>query len=147
MLPAKMYLLRLITRSMAVFVSHSEEETLSFAQSYAKSLAPGDVVCLEGEMGAGKTVFAKGVARGLGILDEVTSPTYAYVNSYSNKLFHFDCYRVSDEAFAEALGFSEYFDMGGICLVEWSENIKGLLPPNVKRVFITGSGNTREIQY
>ena len=132
---------------MAVFLSHSEEETLSFAQRYAKTLKGGDVVCLEGEMGAGKTVFAKGVARGLGISEEVTSPTYAYVNSYSNKLFHFDCYRVESEAFAEALGFSEYFDMGGVCLVEWSENIKGLLPPSVKRVKISGSGNTREIEY
>ena len=132
---------------MAVFLSHGEEETLSFAQEYAKTLQSGDVVCLEGEMGAGKTVFAKGVARGLGILDEVTSPTYAYVNSYQNKLFHFDCYRVTSEAFAESLGFSEYFDMGGICLVEWSENIKGLLPENVKRVSITGSGNNREIHY
>lgn len=132
---------------MAVFLSHSEEETLSFAQRYAKTLKGGDVVCLEGEMGAGKTVFAKGVARGLGISEEVTSPTYAYVNSYQNKLFHFDCYRVKSEAFAESLGFSEYFDMGGICLVEWSENIKGLLPPCVKRVKISGSGDTREIEY
>ena len=132
---------------MAVFVSHGEEETLAFAQEYAKTLRPGDVVCLQGDMGAGKTVFAKGVARGLGILDEVTSPTYAYVNSYSDRLFHFDCYRVASEAFAESLGFAEYFDMGGICLVEWSENIKGLLPPSVKRVSIKGSGNTREIEY
>ena len=132
---------------MAVFVSHSEEETLAFAQEYAKTLQAGDVVCLQGDMGAGKTVFAKGVARGLGILDEVTSPTYAYVNSYQNKLYHFDCYRVESEAYAQALGFSEYFDMGGICLVEWSENIKGLLPPSVKRVVISGSGNTREIRY
>ena len=132
---------------MAVFVSHSEEETLSFAQEYAKSLRCGDIVCLEGEMGAGKTVFAKGIARGLGIQEEVTSPTYAYVNSYQNKLFHFDCYRVQDEAFAESLGFSEYFDMGGVCLVEWSENIKGLLPQKIKRVKISGSGSTREIEY
>ena len=132
---------------MAVFLSRSEADTLSFAEGYAKTLQPGDVVCLQGEMGAGKTVFAKGVARGLGISEEVTSPTYAYVNSYGNKLYHFDCYRVSSEAFAEALGFSEYFDMGGVCLVEWSENIKGLLPPSVKRVKISGSGNTREIEY
>lgn len=132
---------------MAVFVSHSEEDTLAFAEEYAKSLRPGDVVCLDGDMGAGKTVFAKGVARGLGILEEVTSPTYAYVNSYGNKLFHFDCYRVEDEAFAESLGFSEYFDMGGICLVEWSRNIRGLLPGNVKRVSIAGKGNEREIEF
>ena len=132
---------------MAVFVSHGEEETLAFAEEYAKTLQAGDIVCLDGEMGAGKTVFAKGVARGLGITQEVTSPTYAYVNSYQNKLYHFDCYRVADEAFAQALGFSEYFDMGGICLVEWSENIKGLLPKSVKRVKISGSGNEREIEY
>ena len=132
---------------MAVFISHGEEETLAFAERYAKTLQPGDVVCLEGDMGAGKTVFAKGVARGLGISEEVTSPTYAYVNSYQNKLFHFDCYRVESEAFALALGFAEYFDVGGVCLVEWSENIKGLLPPSVKRVRLTGSGNTREIRY
>ena len=132
---------------MAVFVSHGEKDTLSFAAEYAKTLQPGDVVCLEGDMGAGKTVFAKGVAQGLGISEEVTSPTYAYVNSYQNRLFHFDCYRVSSEAFAESLGFAEYFDMGGICLVEWSENIKGLLPQNVKRVVIKGSGSEREIEY
>ena len=132
---------------MAVFVSHGEKDTLAFAKEYAKSLCAGDVVCLEGGMGAGKTVFAKGVAQGLGIQEEVTSPTYAYVNAYGNKLFHFDCYRVESEAFAEALGFSEYFDMNGICLVEWSENIKGLLPKTVKRVKITGSGQIREIEY
>lgn len=132
---------------MAVFVSHSEEETLAFAEEYAKTLKAGDVVCLDGEMGAGKTVFAKGVARGLGISEEVTSPTYAYVNSYQGRLFHFDCYRVESEGYAEALGFSEYFDMGGICLVEWSENIRGLLPNTVKRVRIAGTGNEREIEY
>ena len=132
---------------MAVFVSHGEKDTLAFAEQYAKTLCAGDVVCLEGDMGAGKTVFAKGVAKGLGIQEEVTSPTYAYVNAYGNKLFHFDCYRVENEAFAEALGFSEYFDMNGICLVEWSENIKGLLPKTVKRVKITGSGQIREIEY
>ena len=132
---------------MEVFVSQSEKETIAFAEEYAKTLRAGDVVCLEGEMGAGKTAFAKGVARGLGILEEVTSPTYAYVNSYQNKLFHFDCYRVESEEYAEALGFSEYFELGGICLVEWSENIKGLLPKNVKRVSIKGSGDRREIVF
>ena len=132
---------------MNLFVSHSEEETIKWAREYAKTLRAGDVVLLEGEMGAGKTVLSKGIALGLGITSEVTSPTYAYINSYQNKLFHFDCYRVESEAFAEGLGFSEYFDMGGICLVEWSENIKGLLPRNVKRVVISGNGNSREIKY
>jgi len=131
---------------MAVFVSHGEEETLAFAKRYAESLRAGDVVLLEGDLGAGKTVFAKGVAKGLGISEEVTSPTYAYVNVYKN-LCHFDCYRIPDEAYAEMLGFSDYFNEENICLVEWSERIKGLLPEHCKRVKITGRGSVREIEY
>lgn len=132
---------------MAVF-SHSENETLRIAEEYARTLQAGDVVLLEGEMGAGKTTFVKGLARGLGIFCEVTSPTYAYINSYEDKLFHFDCYRVPSEDYAEALGFAEYFDMGGICVVEWAERIRGLLPPDVKTVTITKLSETeREIQF
>lgn len=133
---------------MAVFLSHSPEETLLWAEKYAAGLGTGDVVLLDGEMGAGKTVLAKGIARGLGIADEVTSPTYAYINSYGGKLFHFDCYRVEDESFAERLGFAEYFDAGGICLVEWGDRIRGLLPPGCKRVGIAKLGDAlREIRY
>ena len=79
---------------MKVFVSKSREETEEFAKSYAKTLQAGDVVVLDGEMGAGKTLFTKGVAKGLGIIEEVTSPTYAYMNDYDGRLFHYDCYRV-----------------------------------------------------
>lgn len=97
-------------------------------------------------MGAGKTVLAKGIARGLNIDADVTSPTYAYVNSYENRLFHFDCYRISSERQAFELGLADYFDAGGICLVEWSENIRGLLPETCKRVTISGHGDgVREI--
>ena len=133
-------------RDMAIFLSHSPEETKSFAAQYAKTLRPGDVVLLEGEMGAGKTAFAQGVARGLGVTEDVLSPTYAYVNSYE-PMFHFDCYRIESERQAEELGFADYFDLGGICLVEWSENIAGLLPEEVKRVTVRKSGETqREIE-
>lgn len=133
---------------MAVFVSHSEEETYQWAMNYAKTLRAGDVVLLNGEMGAGKTAIAKGIAAGLDISSEVTSPTYAYVNSYEDRLFHFDCYRVCDEEQAERLGFSEYFDLGGICLIEWSENIKGLLPADCKRVEVRKKENSvREIEF
>lgn len=133
---------------MAVFVSHNQEETLAWAGAYAKSLRAGDTVLLEGEMGAGKTLVAKGIAKGLGISEEVTSPTYAYINSYGGRLFHFDCYRVSSEAQAFQLGFADYFEAGGICLVEWSENIAGLLPANCKRVQILKRGETeREIRF
>ena len=99
-------------------------------------------------MGAGKTVLAKGIARGLGIEEEITSPTYTYVNSYQDRLFHFDCYRISSERQALELGLVDYFDAGGVCLIEWAENIAGLLPSNIKRIKITGSGSEpREIVY
>ena len=105
---------------------------------------------LGGEMGAGKTVLAKGIAKGLGIGAEVTSPTYAYINSYEGgrlPLYHFDCYRVPSEEFARALGFEEYFSAGGVCLVEWSENIASLLPADVKRVEIKKCPAGREIVF
>lgn len=133
---------------MAVFVSHSEEETFRWAEAYAKTLKAGDTVLLDGEMGAGKTALAKGIARGLGIAAEVTSPTYAYINSYDGgrlPLWHFDCYRVPSEDYAAALGFGEYFTMGGVCLVEWGEKIASLLPDTVKRVEIRRCAAGREI--
>ncbi len=121
---------------MAEFFSHSEEETKAWAEAYAKTLSKGDILLLNGEMGAGKTAFCKGLARGLGIVDEVTSPTYAYMNNYDDKLFHYDCYRITSEAQAENLGLCDYFDAGGVCVIEWSENIAGLLPKNCKTVAI-----------
>ncbi len=133
---------------MAVFLSHSAKETLEFASEYVKTLNKGDVVLLNGEMGAGKTVFAKGVAQGLGIEDEVLSPTYAYMNDYSGKLYHYDCYRFSCGAQAEALGLCDYFYSDGICLIEWAENIKDVLPETYKTVTITKLGeNLRRIEY
>ena len=92
---------------MAVYLSRSEADTLVWAENYAKTLRAGDVVLLGGEMGAGKTVIAKGIAKGLGIREEVTSPTYAYINAYSDRLFHFDCYRIADAGHALALGFAD----------------------------------------
>ena len=130
---------------MAVFISHSPEETFRWAQNYAKSLSAGDVVLLEVEMGAGKTVLAQGIARGLGVREDVLSPTYAYVNSYA-PMFHFDCYRIENERQAEELGFADYFDSGKICLVEWSENIRGLLPGHCKKITLIKRGEReREI--
>lgn len=133
---------------MAIFISKSVEETTAFAESYAKTLKAGDIVLLDGDMGAGKTAFAKGVAKGLDIDEEVTSPTYAYMNDYDGRLFHYDCYRIESVAQAEGLGLADYFDMGGICLIEWSQNIAPLLPKKVKRVSIKKiDETTREIEY
>ena len=133
---------------MAKIITASREETEAFAREYAKTLCAGDVVILDGDMGAGKTVFSKGVASGLGITEPVTSPTYAYMNDYDGRLFHYDCYRIESVAQAENLGLADYFDMGGICLVEWAQNIAPLLPKNCKRVRIRKlSENEREIEY
>ena len=127
-------------------ISESEEQTIDLAEQYAATLRPGDVVLLEGEMGAGKTVFVKGIARGLGIDEEITSPTYAYMNDYGGKLYHYDCYRLSSGAQAEALGLCDYFDAGGICVVEWAQNIADVLPAGCKVVRIAKRGeNAREI--
>ena len=133
---------------MAKIITTSREETENFARKYAKTLSAGDVVVLDGDMGAGKTVFSKGVAAGLGIEEEVTSPTYAYMNDYDGRLFHYDCYRIESVEQAENLGLADYFDMGGICLIEWAQNIAPLLPRKIKRVVIKKlDENRREIEY
>ena len=132
-------------RDMAEFISKSREDTQAFACAYAKTLKKGDVVLLDGDMGAGKTVFAKGVAKGLGIDEEVTSPTYAYMNDYDGRLFHYDCYRIESVEQALQLGLADYFDMGGICLIEWAQNIAPLLPPVVKRVRIQKRGENERV--
>ena len=131
---------------MAIFLTGSEKATITFAKNYAKTLRRGDVVLLDGEMGSGKTVFCKGIAQGLGIKDEVLSPTYAYMNDYDGKLYHYDCYRIDSTAQAESLGLADYFTGGGVCVIEWWQNIEELLPENCKRVTIKKiSANNREI--
>ena len=125
---------------MAIFLSGSEKATVFFAKEYAKTLCAGDVVLLKGEMGAGKTVFVKGVAQGLGIKDEILSPTYAYMNDYDGKLYHYDCYRLKSGAQAEGLGLTDYFHGNGVCLIEWAENIADVLPENCKSVTIKKIG-------
>lgn len=133
---------------MREFISSGAAETEKFAEKYARQLKSGDVVILKGEMGAGKTVFCKGVARGLGIEDEIVSPTYAYMNDYYGKLYHFDCYRLSCGRQAEELGLCDYFYAGGICLIEWAENIADVLPANCKQVEIEKvDARTRRIIY
>ena len=133
---------------MSTLITRSREETEAFACEDAKTLKSGDVVLLDGDMGAGKTAFAKGVAKGLGIEEEVTSPTYAYMNDYDGRLFHYDCYRIESPEQAERLGLVDYFDMGGVCLIEWAQNIAPLLPKQVKRVRIEKlDENVRKIEY
>ena len=131
-----------------IHITENAEQTMKLGELFAQKLKKGDVVLLKGEMGAGKTVFVKGIARALGITDRITSPTYAYMNDYDGRLFHYDCYRIESVEQAENLGLADYFDMGGVCLIEWSQNIAPLLPRGCKRVRIKKiSENEREIEY
>ena len=132
---------------MAVFLSAGAEETMALGEKYAKTLKKGDVILLEGEMGAGKTVFCKGIAKGLGISDEILSPTYAYMNEYDGKPYHFDCYRLKCGAQAEELGLCDYFYADGVCVIEWAQNIADVLPDNCKKVVIEKTGGGRKIIY
>ena len=127
-------------------ISLSFKDTENIGFEYAKTLKDGDVVLLSGDMGAGKTVFVKGVARYFGFND-VTSPTYAYLNVYGDYIYHYDCYRLTSGEQAEALGLCDYFYAGGICVIEWSENISSVLPKACKNVIITVvDENTRRIE-
>ncbi len=111
------------------YISHSPEDTAHIAAEIASKLKAGDIILYEGDMGAGKTTFTKGLAAALGITDTVTSPTFALVNEYLEgrlPLFHFDLYRIDSYDDLYAIGFFDYLDRGGIIAAEWSENIEGL---------------------
>ncbi len=113
------------------FESHSREETIKFAANLAAKSKPGDVYTLTGDLGDGKTVFAKGFAKGLGVTEPVTSPTFTIVQEYlSGRLpfFHFDVYRIADSDEMEETGFYDYLDRGGVVLIEWAELIEDILP-------------------
>lgn len=110
------------------FITNSEQETRAAALDVAKRLKIGDVILFEGEMGAGKTAFTKGLAEFFGTDEEVTSPTFALVHEYPGRvpIFHFDLYRISGYDDLYAVGFFDYLDRGGIIAAEWSENVPGL---------------------
>jgi len=110
----------------------SAQETGQLGEKLGSLLGPGDIICLYGELGVGKTTFAQGVARGLDIEDRVTSPTFTLINEYYGRLpfFHMDAYRLDSSAEMADLGYEEYFYDGGVTLIEWAEKIKDLLPPD-----------------
>lgn len=106
-----------------VYDTHSPEETEALGQRLARTLRPGDVIALDGDLGAGKTAFTRGLARGLGYSGQVTSPTFTIVNEYDGgrlSLFHFDLYRLSSPEELFDIGWEDYLDRGGVCCVEWS---------------------------
>ena len=120
-----------------VFVSRSEQETENIGFDFARSIELGSVVLLYGDLGAGKTVFSRGFARGLGITEPVSSPTYTIVQEYElpdgGRLYHLDLYRISGVDAALAFGVDEFLDdPEGYALLEWPERIDGIIPDNAK---------------
>lgn len=116
-----------------VFESTSSQMTFEFAKKIGENLKNGDVLCLDGDLGVGKTVFTKGVAAGLGIKDDVSSPTFTLIQEYYGgrlPLYHFDVYRIDGPWDMDDLGYEEYFYGEGVCLVEWGSMIKELFPEN-----------------
>ena len=117
------------------FITSSEEETEAIGRELARTLPRGSSVLLRGNLGAGKTVFSRGFARGLGITEPVSSPTYTIVQEYElpdgGRLYHLDLYRISDVNAALAFGVDEFLDdPNGISLIEWPDRISGILPEN-----------------
>lgn len=123
---------------MNTYISKNEQDTIIFAENFAKNLKTGDIIVLSGELGSGKTKFVEGILRHFGLENEISSPTFTIVNEYNSQdinIYHFDVYRLEDSDEFYAMGGEEYFS-NGICLIEWGEMIEDILPkPYTKIIF------------
>lgn len=134
----------------ASLISRSPEETERFAEKFAGLLNPGDLILAFGDLGAGKTCFSRGLARGLDVTGEVASPSFTYVREYYPKqegglaFYHFDAYRLHFSEEWYELGFDEYLDKGGICLIEWPERVLDSLPAEYIRLNLDPGSNDEE---
>ena len=130
-----------------IFYSESPQQTEAIGAALGEQLQPGTVIAYEGDLGAGKTAFTRGLARGLGCREQVTSPTYTIVNEYLGgrlPLFHFDMYRLRCADDLWDIGWEDYLDRRGVCAVEWSENVREALEsPIVIRIEKTGEESRR----
>jgi tRNA threonylcarbamoyladenosine biosynthesis protein TsaE len=126
--------------------SESPDETRLIASEFARNLPAGTALSLIGDLGAGKTEFVKGLAIGLGVDDEVTSPTFTVVHEYRGgrlALFHMDFYRLNDERELDEVGFDDYLMAGGVCAIEWGDKFPNRLPPGSVKIQIIIHGNDK----
>jgi len=131
-----------------ILKSNSVTETESIGESVANYIKPGMVIAMRGDLGAGKTAFVRGLARGMGLRARVTSPTFAIVNEYLGEipLYHFDMYRLTSAEDLFDIGWEDYIRSGGVCVVEWSEIVEEAIPEDAVSVTIRHMGETeREI--
>ena len=131
------------------YLSHSAEETEAIGEELGRKLRGGSVVAYRGGLGMGKTALTRGLARGLGCRGRVTSPTFTIVNEYrgTTPLFHFDMYRLADEEALFDIGWEDYLERGGVCAVEWSENVTDALPEDSILVTITRHETENDWRY
>lgn len=134
---------------MGTIISPDPAETLALGRAEGAHCVAGDVVALCGELGAGKTQFVKGLAAGLGVTSEVTSPTFTLIHEYAGgrlPVYHFDFYRLDSAAEAVALGLDEYLEGTGVSVIEWADKFPGLLPAGTRWIHFTHlPDGTREI--
>lgn len=132
---------------MANYITHNVAETEKTGYLLGNTVKDGSVVAMFGDLGAGKTAFTRGFAKGMGIESDVSSPTFALVNEYRGKsrtLYHFDMYRISGWDDLYSTGYFDYLDTGDCLIIEWSENIEAVLPDDCIRVTITKTDNPDE---
>ena len=126
-----------------IYETNSPEETFAIAKRLGEQAQPGTVYTMTGDLGVGKTVFAQGLASGLGIEEAINSPTFTIVQVYEDgrlPLYHFDVYRIADPEEMEEIGYEDYFFGSGVCLIEWSELIEELIPEDHVSVLIEKDG-------
>ena len=122
-----------------IIETNSAEETFALGKALGEKASPGQIYTLDGELGTGKTVFTQGVAAGLGITEAISSPTFTIIQEYDTgrlPLYHFDVYRIGDIEEMEEIGYDDYFFGEGICLIEWADLIREILPEHVIRITI-----------
>lgn len=122
-----------------VYHSYSSEDTFSFGEKIGKSCRAGDVLLLNGDLGVGKTAFSKGIGKGLGIRETISSPTFTILQIYEEgriPLYHFDVYRIADAEEMYEIGYEDYFYGQGVCLIEWADLIQEILPESAAVVTI-----------
>jgi tRNA threonylcarbamoyladenosine biosynthesis protein TsaE len=135
-------------RSLMEVLTHAADQTIELGKKIGAFLLPNDIIALTGPLGAGKTTLIQGIAEGLGVKEYVTSPTFIIINEYQGKVpfYHIDLYRLDEVKEIEDLGIEEYFDRGGVCVIEWAEKLKELLPAKAERIEIeVVSENERKI--
>lgn len=122
-----------------IYETMSPQETFQLGKKIGQAAVPGDIICLDGDLGVGKTVFTQGFAKGLKIDEVVNSPTFTIIQEYDDgriPLYHFDVYRIGEPEEMYELGYEDYFFGEGVCLIEWSRLIDELIPDSAKRILI-----------